>query len=183
MWITACVDGRKAGASAVCETTKVPVPPEPRYRIRVANKAVIVRDDALLVTVNEDDGGYDVWYALPGGGQEWGEDAVTALRRECCEEIGCDVEVGELLGVRDYVAQNHQFAHLDSDFHQQENFFACTLAEGQDPRMTSTGDTYQTGFRWIPLRELPRSPLFPEVLRTRLLEDPAARRRYLGDVN
>lgn len=157
-------------------------PPAPKYRIRVANKAVIIRDGHLLVTENRQ-AGFDPWFALPGGGQDWGEDAVTALRRECREEVGCDVEVGDLLGVRDYVAKNHEFGPLEPEFHQQENFFACTLADGTEPVATSTGDEFQTGFRWLPLAEVPDAPLFPRVLCTWLVADPATRPHYLGDVN
>lgn len=47
--------------------------------IRVATKAIIVRDDALLVTVNVGD--FPTFCLCPGGGQEHGEDAHQALRR------------------------------------------------------------------------------------------------------
>lgn len=68
--------------------------------IRVANKAIIVRDGQLLVTVNSGD--FPTFYLCPGGGQDHGEDAYVALRRECREEIGCDVVVGgQPIGVQD----------------------------------------------------------------------------------
>jgi 8-oxo-dGTP diphosphatase len=38
------------------------------------------------------------YYKLPGGGVETGEDISTALRRECAEEIGCDIAIKQELG-------------------------------------------------------------------------------------
>ena len=79
--------------------------------IRVASKAIIVRDGHLLVTVNAGD--FPTFLLVPGGGQEHGEDAHEALRRECREEIGCDVVVGEFAFLRDYIAADHEFAEQD----------------------------------------------------------------------
>jgi ADP-ribose pyrophosphatase YjhB (NUDIX family) len=72
--------------------------------VRVAAKAVIVQGGRLLVTENVDADGR--WYLLPGGGQEPGEALPETLRRECREEVGADVEVGELLYVRDYIGRH-----------------------------------------------------------------------------
>jgi ADP-ribose pyrophosphatase YjhB (NUDIX family) len=46
----------------------------------VASKAIIVRGEHLLVTVNSGD--FPTFYQCPGGGQRHGEDAHEALRRE-----------------------------------------------------------------------------------------------------
>jgi len=62
------------------------------YKVREAVRAVVVDNEgkiALLHVVNENH------YKLPGGGIEEGEDKTLALKRECKEEIGCDVEIGE----------------------------------------------------------------------------------------
>ena len=74
-------------------------------RIRNSVKAIIIRDGKLLCNKNKDDRG--VFYCVPGGGQEYQENLHDAVVRECYEEIGARIEVGELLFVRDYIGRNH----------------------------------------------------------------------------
>lgn len=65
------------------------------YRTREAGRAVVIDGDnkvALLHVTKEK------YYKLPGGGIEEGEDKITALYRECQEEIGCDVEIIKEIG-------------------------------------------------------------------------------------
>jgi 8-oxo-dGTP diphosphatase len=149
--------------------------------IRVASKAIIVRDGRLLVTVNSGD--FPTFYLCPGGGHEHGEDAYVALRRECREEIGCDVVVGELAFVRDYIAADHEFADQDGWVHQLEVYFFCSLAPGAEPRVTGNGDRWQTGIAWIAVDDLVDEPLWPKALATWLTTPEADRPGYLGNVN
>lgn len=93
--------------------------------IRVSAKAIIIRNGRLLATKNVDDKG--VFYVLPGGGQQPGEPLPVALRRECKEEIGVEVKVGDLVLVRDYIGSNHEFAQWDGDVHQVELMLLCSL--------------------------------------------------------
>ena len=149
--------------------------------IRVANKAIIVRDDRLLVTVNSGD--FPTFYLCPGGGQDHGEDAYEALRRECREEIGCDVVVGELAFLRDYIAADHEFAEQDGWAHQREAYFFCELAAGAEPHLTDAGDLWQTGIAWLALDGLRDEPLWPKALAPWLASPGGRRPRYLGNVN
>lgn len=158
---------------------------------RLSVKAVILRDGRLLTTRNVDQEG--VFYLLPGGGQELGESLPEALRRECREEIGVAVEVGDLLFVRDYIGRNHEFAEVDADFHQVELMFACTLPDDQIPRTGAQPDARQaqiwrqTGVEWLEVARLGEYRLYPRALApalARLLASPARRGpTYLGDVN
>lgn len=99
--------------------------------IRNSAKAVIVQDGRLLVIRLEDQ--YGTAYVFPGGGQEKGEELKDAVARECLEEIGQAVNVGELLHIREYIGKNHEFAEWDADIHQVEFYFACSLI---DPEAT-----------------------------------------------
>ena len=146
--------------------------------IRNSVKALIVRNNQLLVIRLFRD---EEFFTLPGGGQEPGEDMKTALHRECREEIGCEVEIGDLVYVRDYIAKNHEFADEDPHFHLVELMFECSLPEGEEPRMTEEKDTYQTGIEWIPLDRLSEYKIYPKVFQKLLLEDKAI--TYMGDVN
>ena len=117
--------------------------------IRVAAKAVIIEDGCLLAIHLAHKNGD--WYGLPGGGQEPGETLHDSLRRECLEEIGVGVVIHDILFVRDYMGKNHEFADTDSDVHQVEVMFACTLAGSERPRVGAAPDTDQLGVEWLEL--------------------------------
>jgi 8-oxo-dGTP diphosphatase len=101
--------------------------------IRTSAKAIIINSGAVLLVEKNSSTG--AWFALPGGGQQHGETLIDAIRRECREEIGRDVHVGDLLHVREYIGAHHEFAATDSACHQVEFWFACTLTGS-----TSAGD-------------------------------------------
>ena len=65
--------------------------------IRTAARALIILNGKLLAIKMRDRSG--IFYILPGGGQRHGETLREGLMRECLEEIGTDVKVGELLYV------------------------------------------------------------------------------------
>ncbi len=155
--------------------------------LRNAAKAVIIRDGHLLTTKNV--GVLDnLFYLLPGGGQDPGETLTEAIQRECMEELGVSIQVGELLFVREYIADNHEFAHVDGGIHAIELMFRCAL-DTEDPIFSATlADTYQIGVEWLPLDALDDYSLYPQALKpylTALAATPPALKTpiYLGDVN
>ncbi|MBD8841107.1 NUDIX domain-containing protein [Paenibacillus sp. CFBP 13594] len=149
--------------------------------IRNSAKAVIVQDGRLLVIRLEDQ--YGTAYVFPGGGQEKGEELKDAVARECLEEIGQAVNVGELLHIREYIGKNHEFAEWDADIHQVEFYFACSLI---DPEATvfegSNPDDHQVAVEWIALEELSQVRLYPKNIGELLLKSDSSS-IYLGDLN
>jgi ADP-ribose pyrophosphatase YjhB (NUDIX family) len=126
---------------------------------RNSAKAVIIRDEQLLVIVKRDTEGE--YFILPGGGQEPFESLSDALRRECLEEIGVAVEISDLLYVRDCIAKNHGFAASEPDVHQVELMFACRVPEGYAARLGAVPDIDQEGVTWLPLKTLEATRLYP----------------------
>lgn len=151
--------------------------------VRNSIKAVILRDNAILLTVNrEDERG--VFYLLPGGGQEPGETMEQALRRECREEIGAEAAVGDLLWVREFIGDRYDWTVFHG-LHQVEYMFACTLWDEADPFMGAAGDTWQTGIEWVSLDRLSGIQFYPETLKDLLVEYALSGNTghvYLGDV-
>ncbi|MFP4069797.1 MAG: NUDIX domain-containing protein [Verrucomicrobiota bacterium] len=150
--------------------------------IRTAARALILHDGKLLAIKMKDRSG--IFYILPGGGQVHGETLKESLRRECLEEIGTEVEVGNLLYVREYIGKNHEFRRAHHAFHQLESVFRCTLPDPGGIGPGSEHDKKQIGVEWIPLEELPERRFLPEVIKAFFKDgrfDPAS--TYLGDVN
>lgn len=150
--------------------------------IRTAARALIILNDKVLAIKMRDRTG--VFYILPGGGQRHGETLRDGLVRECLEEIGTEVEVGELLYVREYIGKNHEFRNSHHAFHQVENVFRCTLPDPDGIGPGTELDKKQVGVEWIPLNDLQNRRFLPEVIKPFFSEsgfDPSA--RYLGDVN
>jgi 8-oxo-dGTP pyrophosphatase MutT (NUDIX family) len=148
--------------------------------VRVAAKAIVMRDGRLLVTRNENAEG--AFFLLPGGGQEHGESLPVALRREVMEEVGVPVEVHDLVLVRDYIARNHEFAQ-QGDVHQLELFFRCTLQVDTLPSNGPHPDIWQTGVEWLDLTGPDAARLYPKVLQRLLLATRIQGPIYIGDVS
>jgi ADP-ribose pyrophosphatase YjhB (NUDIX family) len=150
--------------------------------VRVAPKALIIDDGRLLVLEMLDDEG--PWYLLPGGGQRHGETLAEALRRECREEIGAEIEVGPVLLIRDYIGRNHEFAWDHPDAHQLEIMFLCSLADGHRPGSGTRPDDGQQGVTWLRLDEIEQHRFYPLTLRPTLRAGiPNVGAAYLGDIN
>jgi len=91
-----------------------------------------------------------VFYVLPGGGQDFAETLHETLTRECMEEIGAKIEIGNLVCVREYIGRNHEFAAVDNCVHQVDFMFLCTLVQGAEPGTGILPDSKQLGIRMRP---------------------------------
>ena len=150
--------------------------------IRTAARALIILQGKLLAIKMRDQSG--IFYILPGGGQHHGETLVQGLQRECLEEIGTDVEVGELLYVREYIGKNNQFRKDHRSFHQLESVFRCSLPNPNGIGPGTEHDKKQIGVEWVALDELHKHRLLPEAIKpffTKEGFEPSS--NYLGDVN
>jgi 8-oxo-dGTP diphosphatase len=129
--------------------------------IRNAVRALILRDDHILLLRKQ---GYPDGerFALPGGGQDPGENLRQALQRECHEEIGTQVLIHDLIHVADY------FKPRDTDppstRHMVEFLFRCEVPGSYAPINGGHPDKHQVEVVWAPLDLLPDMPLFPRTL-------------------
>jgi 8-oxo-dGTP diphosphatase len=151
--------------------------------IRNSTKAIIIENDLILLTVNRDKEG--LFYLLPGGGQRHGESLSDALVRECLEETGLHIFVGDLVLVRDYISAHHEFAEDDVDTHQVEFMFRCQVSQG-GARVGKLPDKWQSGVEWVPVTELDDIRLYPSAIVEPLKNIASGKPSgicYLGDVN
>ncbi len=127
-------------------------------RIRVS--AMILRGNEVAL-VEFHTAGRGTHYDLPGGGLDPGESLHDGVRRECREEIGCDVVAGRLLLTAEYFPGRDAYAN---DGQPTLDFiFECTLVEGQEPRLPELPDEDQVGAKWMPLETLAQRYLKPAV--------------------
>lgn len=75
----------------------------PAQHIRVLALALIQNEDKILVYEGYDETKQQHFYRPLGGGVEFGEAAADALVREFREELGAEIQVGELLDVSENI--------------------------------------------------------------------------------
>lgn len=152
----------------------------PNHPVRNSVKALIWNKGRLLAVRIAPEG--RPFYVLPGGGQLLAETFCQTLRRECLEELGAQIEIGELTLIREYIGRNHEFAREHYDYHQAEFMFTCKLLTSLDSiRVPNPDAAYQLGCFWVS----PDDPeLFPHVL-SKCFDSQGNRicPLYIGDVN
>jgi len=153
----------------------------PSRPLRNSAKALIIENGQVLCTCNRDLLGD--FFLLPGGGQSHGETLADAVVRECLEEVGAHVEVGNLHFVREYISANHELAEYDDTIHQIEFVFTCRLKEPVHTHAASGSDAMQTGVIWLPVDQLQNYRFYPGSLIRHLQSFPPKDFScvYLGD--
>lgn len=127
-------------------------------RIRNSVKALVVREEKLLVVTVRDESGE--WYILPGGGQEPEETLTETVCREVAEETGILVAARELVFEIEGVHGER--------FHRVDLVFSCEelgIAENSETVL----DLNQTGCAWLDLSTLNVAPLYPSRLRRAIM--------------
>ncbi|MEK4243802.1 NUDIX domain-containing protein [Psychrobacillus sp. FSL K6-2684] len=115
---------------------------------RNSAKAIIIDDKRILVIKLHENN--EFYYILPGGGQETGEILHEALKRECREEAGAEIIIGDIIFVREYIGKNHELEGRHGDYHQTEFMFLCKV-EPLNFAKSTLPDRGQIGLEWIPI--------------------------------
>lgn len=132
------------------------------HRIRAAG--ILIEDDAiLLVRVKDFTGEY---WIPPGGGMEPEDRSSKAcLIREFREEAGLEVEVGELICVREFLETHTKRYHAEF-FYRIESYQGVPHTEN----LTGLNDEeYIQAVEWVPISDLAARRLYPKELRDKLL--------------
>ncbi|MEG2290641.1 MAG: NUDIX domain-containing protein [Clostridium sp.] len=141
-------------------------------KIRNSAKALIIKDGKMLASKINDNG--DIFYIMPGGGQDTGELLTDAVKRECAEEMGIVVEPKSL----EFVVEG---LHGES-FHRVDLVFLCDYI-GEIKNAEIHGDKNQIGFEWLSIENLMNEPLYPSKLRSQIIHlfNNEKTDVYLGD--
>lgn len=98
------------------------------------------------------------------------------------EEAGIKVKARDVIHIREYIADNHEFSGKKPGFHQVEIMFQCQLLDSSEIGQGTGMDERQIGVSWLPVDELAQHRLYPAILK-KVLRDNNHRSIYLGVVN
>ncbi len=122
---------------------------ERRPRVRVA--AICVRDDALLLVRHVKDG--KTYWLLPGGGVDYGETLVEALRREVMEETNLDIAPRDAVIITDSIRPDGGRHILN----------VCFTADVQGGALERGDDERLAEVRFLPVAEIGDLALYPDL--------------------
>lgn len=146
-----------------------------QHRIRGAG-ILIDNDAVLLVKIHDFSGEY---WIPPGGGFEEGDRSSKAcVQREFREEAGIEVEVGELICVREFLEHSPKRYHA-------EFFYAIDRYQGTPNTDNLKGlndEEVIQSVEWVPIETLPTLRVYPAELHGPLIEWTRQRcfSRHLG---
>ena len=128
-------------------------PDVPVVRQRLACYAVVVADDALLLTRLSALTPSPGRWTLPGGGVDHGEHPVAAVVREVHEETGMDVEVTGLAEVGSEHFTGRSPRGVLEDFHAVRILVTAAPTRVRVPEVLDVGGSTDLA-RWVPFAEV-----------------------------
>jgi ADP-ribose pyrophosphatase YjhB (NUDIX family) len=146
-------------------------------KIKVRVRLVIIKDNHILLSYNQNDD----YYFYIGGKVEFGETLREACVREIAEECeGAKFTFQKILYVRDFI-------HPEEDEHSVEFYILGEIDKFKEidglKDQEFDGRHWQS---WIPLEKLAETNVKPETLTSELLEDYrkgfSEGTRYIGEI-
>lgn len=133
------------------------------HRIRAAG--LLVKDGAMLLLRVKDFSGE--YWILPGGGMEASDQSSKAcVMREFKEETDLDVEVGELICVREFLETHTNRYHAEF-FYLIDSFLGV-------PNLTNlrglNDEHYIQSVEWVPVPNLIEMRIYPKELKNKVLD-------------
>jgi 8-oxo-dGTP diphosphatase len=116
------------------------------HPIRTIVGAAIIRNGRVLACERSSPPEAAGRWEFPGGKVEPGETEVEALARECAEELGVRVRIGERVGQDVSMADGRFVLRV----------YAATLVDGEEPKVLE-----HSAMRWLSVDELHDVPWLP----------------------
>ena len=140
-------------------------------------RAILWKDEALLVNANRNSKTGESYVALPGGHVDPGEHCVQALQREIEEELTAQCEIGDLQFVSESMYAGRRPS--ESQRHELTMVFAGTIS-GEQTRADGSINSPEKdkNFRWLPRAELANANLLPADIKAFLLGEVEEKYRF-----
>ncbi len=115
-----------------------------KFQVREAVRAIVYDKDGNVAVLYVSKQNY---HKLPGGGIEKGEDMFTALKRECQEEIGCDIDIHKEVG------QVIEYRKMFQIKQTSTYYLADVLGEKGNPHFTQEEASEEFQIQWLSLEK------------------------------
>lgn len=146
--------------------------------IRNSAKAIIIDNSGSRVLLNKSENSLgDMWeaypdgeiyYDLPGGGQNQYETLEEAVKRECLEETGYTLEIDKLAAIYEEITTNEKFReHYEEYAHKIFFVFICRVSSEIVQSATET-DLDMIGSEWIEMKDIKNINLYPEIIKSNI---------------
>jgi 8-oxo-dGTP diphosphatase len=154
-----------------------------KLAIRNAIKAIIVRDGKVLL--NKCRGYYgELYYDMPGGGQQQYETMEEAVVRECLEETGYLVKIVRFAALAEEIYDNAEIRHKYVDYsHRVHHIFIAEFVDGILHEPTEI-DFQQEECQWVDIKEISQIDLRPRQIKENFIKIISSTvPQYLGSIH